>query len=112
MANDELINLVSKELDIKHGITENLIKTLLEVVIPDFDKKQDVYTTDNINETGEIGLQTRIGDRLAEIKKYLSLDKNAREELLLTDQKITNDFLNIGIFGLIGYIYRNNNWKE
>jgi hypothetical protein len=109
---DKLIELITKELGVNHAITNKFIDTLITNVIPAFDKKQDVYTTDNITETGEIGLQTRIGDRLTEIKKYLSLDKDKREELLLTDQKITNNFLDIGVFGLIGYIYRNNNWKE
>ncbi len=106
----EMTETIFKDFECKHDITKEYIETLLESV-KRFDKKQEVFTTDNIADTGEIGIFTRISDRLTEIKKYLSVDEEAREELMLTKEKIVKDFLDIGIFGFIGYIYKNNKWK-
>lgn len=107
---EEAAELLFDNFQCKHEITKEYLETVLESAIR-FDKKQEVFTTDNITDTGEIGLFTRISDRLSEIKKYLAVDEAAREELMLTDKKITKDFLDIGIFGFIGYIYKNNKWK-
>jgi hypothetical protein len=110
MEKDRIVELIAEELECKHEISKWFITTLLEAV-KRFDKKQDIFTTENIADTGEIGLHTRISDRIAEIKKYLSVSEEKREELMLTDEKITKDFLDIGIYGFIGYIYRKGNWK-
>jgi len=107
---ETLIKEIFDRLNCKHNITEEYIRTILES-INKFDKKQEVFTTNNITDSGEIGIFTRIGDRLSEIKKYLSVSKETREELMLTEDKITKDFLDIGVFGFIGYIYRNGKWK-
>jgi hypothetical protein len=107
---NSLTNSIFEELNCKHDITKEYISTVLESILK-FEKKQEVFTTDNIADSGEIGLYTRIGDRLSEIKKYLSVSKESREELMLTDDKITKDFLDIGVFGFIGYIFKNNKWK-
>ncbi len=107
---EELLNDIFKQCGCKHELTKTYIATLLESVSR-FDKKQDVFSTNNISDTGEIGLQTRIGDALSEIRKYLAIDEDKRRELGLSDEKITKDFLDIGIFGFIGYIYRNGKWQ-
>lgn len=106
----ELIEKVFKELNCKHEITKEYIETVLKSVTK-FEIKQEIFTTNNIADFGEVGIFTRIGDRLSEIKKYLSISQESRDELMLTDEKITKDFLDIGIFGFIGYIFRNNKWK-
>ena len=110
MEKEKIIDLLYEELECKHGISKQFVSTLLEA-IKRFDKKQDIFTTENIADTGEIGLHTRISDRIAEIKRYLSVSEDKREELMLTEEKITKDFLDIGIYGFIGYIYRKGNWK-
>jgi len=107
---NQLVKEIFKKLECKHDITKEYIRTLVKSIIK-FERKQEVFTTDNISESGEIGLFTRLGDRLSEIKKYLSVGQEARDELMLTEDKITKDFLDIGIFGFIGYIYRNKKWK-
>ena len=107
---DQLVEEIFEKLECKHNITKEYIRTLIKSVIK-FERKQEVFTTDNITESGEIGLFTRLGDRLSEIKKYLSVSQGTRDELMLTEDKITKDFLDIGIFGFIGYIYRNKKWK-
>ena len=107
---EQLSEEIFEKLKCKHSITKEYIKTVIKSIAK-FEKKQEVFTTDNISDSGEIGLFTRIGDRLSEIKKYLSVGQEARDELMLTEDKITKDFLDIGIFGFIGYIYRNNKWK-
>jgi predicted neutral ceramidase superfamily lipid hydrolase len=108
---DELTEKIFEHFKCKHEITKEYIKTVLES-INKFDKKQEVFTTDNITDSGEIGIFTRIGDRLSEIRKYLAqTTKEAREDLGLTEDKITKDFLDIGVFGFIGCIYRRGNWK-
>lgn len=107
---EELLDKIFEQCGCKHQLTKTYISTLLES-IKRFDKKQDVFSTDNISDTGEIGLQTRIGDTLSEIRKYLAIDEDKRRELGLTEEKITKDFLDIGIFGFIGHIYRNGKWQ-
>ena len=107
---DELVKEIFERLNCKHEITKIYIKTLLET-ISRFEKKQEIYTTNNISDSGEIGIVTRIGDSLTEIKKYLSISQETRDELMLTDEKITKDFLDIGVFGIIGFIFRNGQWK-
>lgn len=110
MNEDELVQEVYDSLKCKQEITKEYIRTFLFSVVR-FEKKQEVYTTNNISDSGEIGLVTRIGDFLSEIKKYLAVSKEKREELMLTDAKITKNFLDIGIFGFIAYIFRNGKWK-
>jgi len=107
---EELVKEIFEKLECKHEVTKEYIRTIVKSVIK-FETKQEVFTTNNISESGEIGLFTRLGDRLSEIKKYLSVSQETRDELMLTEDKITKDFLDIGIFGFIGYIYRNNKWK-
>ena len=107
---EELTEEIFEKLECKHDITKEYIKTLVKSVLK-FERKQEVFTTNNISESGEIGLFTRLGDRLSEIKKYLSVSQETRDELMLTEDKITKDFLDIGIFGFIGYIYRNKKWN-
>lgn len=109
---DESITIekIYNEFECKHEITKEYIKTLLDS-IKRFDKKQEVYTTNNIADTGEQGLVIRIGDAFSEIKKYLSVSKEKRDELMLTEEKITKNFLDIGAYGFIGYIFRNGKWK-
>lgn len=107
---DELTNEIFEQCGCSNEVTKTYITTLLDS-IKRFDKKQEVFSTNNISDTGEIGLQTRIGDALSEIRKYLAVDDNKRRELGLNEDKITKDFLDIGIFGFIGYIYRNGKWQ-
>lgn len=107
---DQLVKEIFEKLECKHEITKEYIKTLVKSVTK-FERKQEVFTTNNITDSGEVGLFTRIGDRISEIKKYLSVSQETRDELMLTEDKITKDFLDIGIFGFIGYIYRNKKWK-
>lgn len=101
----ELTEEIFEALNCRHEITKEYIETLLES-IEKFDKKQEIFTTNNIADSGEIGIFTRIGDRLSEIKKYLSVSQESRDELMLTEDKITKDFLDIGIFGFIGAMER------
>jgi hypothetical protein len=108
--NEEIIQEIFEKFNCKHEITKKYIETVL-ASIKRFDKKQEIFTTENIADSGEIGLYTRIGDRQAEIKKYLSVGPETREDLMLTEEKITKDFLDIGVFGFMGYIYRNGKWK-
>ena len=107
---EKLVEEIFEKLECKHEITKEYIRTLLKSILK-FERKQEVFTTDNISDSGEIGLFTRIGDRLSEVKKYLSVGQETRDELMLTEDKITKDFLDIGIFGFIGYIYRNKKWN-
>lgn len=107
---EQLINKVFEQCGCKNEVTKAYISTLLDS-IKRFDKKQEVFSTDNISDTGEVGLQTRIGDALSEIRKYLAVDEDKRRELGLTEEKITKDFLDIGIFGFIGHIYRKGDWQ-
>ena len=107
---EELVDKIYKELKCKHGITKEYIKVIVES-ISRFEQKQDVYETENISNTGEIGILTRIGDAFYEIKKYLQVNEDKRSELRLTKEKITKDFMDISVFGIIGYIYMNDKWK-
>jgi hypothetical protein len=107
---EKLVEEIFEALECKHEITKEYIRTLVQSVNK-FERKQEVFTTNNISDSGEIGLFTRIGDRLSEIKKYLSVGQETRDELMLSEDKITKDFLDIGIFGFIGYIYRNKKWN-
>ena len=109
-AKEEIAQLIFEKFKCKHDITKEYIRTVLDSITR-FDKKQDIFTTENIADSGEIGLFTRIGDRQTEIRKYLSVGQEARDELMLTEEKITKDFLDIGVFGFIGYIYRKGKWK-
>ncbi len=101
----ELTEEIFEKLNCKHEITKEYINIVI-TSIAKFEKKQEVFTTNNIADSGEIGIFTRIGDRLSEIKKYLSVNQDARDELMLTEDKITKDFLNIGIYGFIGTMER------
>lgn len=107
---EKLVDEIFEKLECKHEVTKEYIRTIVKSVLK-FETKQEVFTTNNISESGEIGLFTRLGDRLSEIRKYLSIDQEARDELMLSEDKITKDFLDIGIFGFIGYIYRNKKWN-
>lgn len=101
---------IYETLKCKHEITKQYIAAAIES-IRRFEKKQDIYTTDNITDSGEQGLVTRIGDFLSQIKRYLSVSQEKREELGLTEDKITRNFLDVGVFGLIAFIFRNGKWK-
>lgn len=107
---EEIIDQIYNELKCKHNITRDYIKTVIESIAK-FEKKQDVYETENISSTGEIGLIARIGDSFYEIKKYLQINDDKRSELQLTKEKIVKDFMDIAIFGLIGYMYMQDRWK-
>ena len=107
---EELVDRLYKEIGCKHSITKEFLKALLEAA-KRFDHKQDVYETENISNTGEIGILTRIGDAFYEIKKYLQINEDKRAELQLTKNKITKDFIDIGVFGVIGYLYMEGMWK-
>jgi len=107
---EDLINRIFEELKCKHNISKEFLKALLEAT-KRFDHKQDVYETDNISSTGEVGILTRIGDAFFEIRKYLEVDEDERVELQLTEEKIIKDFMDIGVFGLIGYLYIKGLWK-
>lgn len=107
---EKLIDEIFNRLNCKHEISKEYIKTVIKS-IKKFEKKQEVYTTNNIVDYGEIGLSTRIGDRLSEIKKYLAVDQDQRDELMLTEEKISKDFLDIGIFSFIAYIFKQGKWK-
>jgi len=107
---EELINKLFDELGCKHSITKEFLKVLLEAT-KKFDYKQDIYETENISNTGEIGILTRIGDSYYEIKKYLQIGEDKRSELQLSEGKIMKDFQNIGIYGIIGYLYMIKVWK-
>jgi hypothetical protein len=110
MEEENLVSEIYESLSCKHEITREFIRTLVEAV-KKFEKKQEVYTTNNISDSGELGLIIRIGDFLSEIKKYLSIGKEKRQELALTDEKITKDFLSIGTYGFIAYMVRQGKWK-
>jgi len=110
MDEENLVSEIYNSLSCKHEITREFIRALVESV-KKFDQKQEVYSTNNISDSGELGLIIRIGDFLSEIKKYLSISKEKRQELGLTEEKITKDFFNIGTYGTIAYIYRQGKWK-
>jgi hypothetical protein len=110
MDEEKLAKEIFDSLECKHSITLEFINTFIEAV-KKFEKKQEVFTTNNISDAGELGLVTRIGDFLSEIKKYLSVGEDKRRELMLTEEKITKNFFNIGTYGYIAYIFRNGKWK-
>jgi hypothetical protein len=110
MEEEKLEKEIYDSLNCKHEITKEFIKTVIEA-IKNFERKQEIFTTNNISDSGEIGLVTRIGDFLSEVKKYLAVTPEKRKELSLTDEKMTKNFFNIGIYGLIAYIFRNGKWK-
>jgi hypothetical protein len=107
---EELIDKIFEELKCKHNISKNFIRALLEAT-KKFDLKQDIYETDNISSTGEIGILTRIGDAFFEIKKYLQVNDEKRSELQLTKEKILKDFIDVGVYGVIGYLYISGKWS-
>lgn len=110
MDEEKLVSEIYSALSCKHEISKEFIRALVES-IKKFDQKQEIYTTNNISDSGELGLIIRIGDFLSEIKKYLAISKEKRIELGLTEEKITKDFFNIGTYGFIAYLFRQGKWK-
>jgi hypothetical protein len=108
---EELTEKIFKEFGCKHKNTEEFINTLLEAV-KRFEKKQEIFSTENISDWGLVGLASRIGSYYSEIKKYLSVSEDKRIELMLTDEKLKKVFIDLGIFAFIAYIYQNGKWEE
>jgi hypothetical protein len=107
---EKLTKEIYSKLDCKHEITKEYIDVLIES-IRRFEKKQEVYDVSNIADSGEIGIFTRIGDFYSKIKKYLSISKEKREELMLTDDKVDKYFFDLAIFAFIGFMFRKGKWK-
>ena len=111
MEDKEVIEQLANQLDVKNDVTKEFIATCLYAVRR-FDKKQQIFTTDNVNDWGLIGLASKLGHYQTELKKYLSVSEENRSELGLTDEKINKNFMDMGIYSFIAYIYRQGNWKE
>lgn len=110
MKQEELEQEIYDSLNCKHAITKQFIKVLLEA-LKRFEKKQEVFDTNNIADNGEIGVFVRLGDFYSKIKKYLAVNEEKREELLLTEDKINKYYLDLGVFSFIALIFRKGNWK-
>lgn len=111
MDDKQIVEQVASELGISNEVTKEFIAVCLYAVRR-FDKKQQIFTTDNVNDWGLIGLASKLGHYQSELKKYLSVGEENRSELGLTDQKIDKNFMDMGIYSFIAYIYRQGKWKE
>jgi hypothetical protein len=107
---NELVDIIARDLKCNHEITKKFIDLTLQA-IKRFDNKQDIYTTQNINEFGESGILFQINNKFKEIKKCLEVDQSRRNELMLTDEKIQKNYFDIAIFSLIAYLYKTGEWK-
>jgi monomeric isocitrate dehydrogenase len=107
---ENLVDAIYKELDCKHAISKEFIRTIIKSVSR-FDKKQGIYDLQNINEFGEVGLLVEINNRYKKIKKYYEIDEDKREELMLTEESIMKDYIDIAVFAIISYIYKLGKWK-
>lgn len=110
MEQKKLEQEIYTSLNCKHEISKQYIKVLLES-LNRFEKKQEIFDTDNISNGGEIGVFVRIGDFLSKIKKYLAINEEKRAELLLTEDKINKYYLDLGTFAFIALIFRRGDWK-
>lgn len=106
-----MTELISKELGVKFEITKEFISTCIQA-IKRFDKKQEIFSVDIINDYGLIGIASKLSHYQQEIKKYLSVDEEKRVELGLSEEKMSKNLIDMGIYSFIAYMYINNKFKK